>query len=363
MKKIKLLICINITAAIFIAAGLILSLRPGALLYEQNSAERFAKDYVQLSLFYDADTGISKAGYLSSNRSLEKKLVEGSHPETYAAAYSSLQTKALIKTTDGKSADATAILAGGDYFSFHPYELLSGNYFDSETVSPNVIIIDKTTAWQLFGAYDIAGKLVMINDSPFEIYGVIEPSHDRFSEKTYGDKPRVYISFEAADKIIKGFDDSAQAINVVEYILPNPVKSTAVNIVKDTFSVSDDTINITVKENSGRFSPSKIIPKIPKLGTLGVRDKPLVYPFYENAAVIAETELTFIWTGILLFALIPFVTIIILIHAAVKRRKIIAKKCFAGLKKAAKFTVSGTKKLLGKIKKPKNKTNQNGGTT
>jgi hypothetical protein len=361
MKKKKLLICINIIAAFLIAVCLIAATRPRAVLFEQNAAARWAEEFVQLTAIYNADTGISQTEFLTSDRSVSNKLIEASLNEGINSAYSSLQMSVTIKTADGKSSDTTAVLAGGDYFGFHPYTLLSGSYFDGETIAPNVVVLDKTAAWQLFGSYNISGQIVTIGSSVFEVYGVIELPSNRYAGKAlaYGESganPHSYISYASAEKIIPGYADSTKAINVVEYLLPNPVKSTATGIFKEAFSITDESIDVTVFENTNRFSPLRIIPKIPKFNTLGVRDKPLVLPFYENAAVIAETELTALWAGILFIALVPFGTLVILLIFAYKRRKQIGKQILAGIKKLFINIKKTIKKLIEKIKNRKKKT-------
>jgi hypothetical protein len=336
MKNKKLLICINSIAAVFIAAGLIFCASLGDVLFEQKSAERYAKDYAQLSLFYDADSGISLETFRTNERNLIKKLAEKSLPESYIYAVSSLQTAATITADDGKTSNVSAILTGGDYFYIHPYEILSGSYYGRETITPNALVLDEKAAWELFGATDVAGKLVTIKGNIFEIYAVIKPPTDSFTKKTYGEKPRAFISIAAAEKVISDYDSNTKIINIIEYILPNTVKSEAMGILKETYAIDENTIDITAFENTNRFGAARIIPKIPKITDLGVRDKPLVYPFYENAAIKIETQMTVIWFFILLIAVIPFVSIIILIRRVIKMRKKIFEKTVSGIKILAK---------------------------
>jgi hypothetical protein len=333
MKNIKLLICINSIAAVLIAALLILCASFSDVLFEQKSAERFAKGYAQLSLFYNADTGLSLDAFRTNERTLAKKMAEKSLPETYKYAASSLQTAVTINSDDGKSSNVSATLTDGDYFVFHPYEILSGSYYGRETITPNVLVLDEKAAWELFGATDVAGKIVTIKGNVFEIYAVIKPQSDDFTKKTYGEKPRAYISMAAAEKVLSNYTSGTELINIIEYILPNTIKSEAMGIVKDTYAIDENTIDIEAIENTNRFSPLRIIPKITKITSLGVRDKPLVYPFYENAAVLIETTMAVLWFFILLFAVVPFVSAIILIRKAVKMRKKIFEKALAGAKK------------------------------
>jgi hypothetical protein len=311
MKKIKLLICIISAAVVlFFVGGILLSVIANTL-FEQKSAPRWGDKFAQISVFYNADTGIDLSQFQGYDRAIKKKLTENSLSENFVFAYSSLPTSVTLKTADSKSAEVSAAFVGGDYFAFHPYKLLSGNYFDNDTIEPNIIVIDETTAWQLFGSADVSGKMVFINNNPFTVYAVVMPPDDAFTKKTYGTKPRVIISYEAADKALPGFESSSKAINYLEYIIENPVKSTALGVVKDGIGYTDENINIEIVENSSRFNIEKIVPKIPKLPLLEVRDKPIVYPFYENAARIAEIYSEFVWIGIfIVFAVWAVCTVI-----------------------------------------------------
>jgi hypothetical protein len=208
-----------------------------------------------------------------------------------------------------------------------------------------VVILDEAAAWQLFGSFDVASKFVNIGGNIFEIYGVIDEPDDDFTKEVYGDKPRAFISLASADSVISpqipnssasANGASLKAINIIEYVLPNPVKSTAEGILKDVYAITETTVDIELKTNTDRFGAFKIIPKIPKIDTLGVRGKPLVYPFYENAAIIAETDVTLVFAGILFFALIPFATVIILIRRLIKKRKELFKKAVSGVENIAR---------------------------
>ncbi|MDR0992008.1 MAG: ABC transporter permease [Ruminococcus sp.] len=295
MKKIKLLICIISSTLVLLLFGSIALFIISDTLFEQQASERWGKGFAQISVFYTADTGVSLTTYQGYDRAVKKKLTENSLSENIVSAYASLPTAVTLTTADGKTTAASAYFTGGDFFRFHPYELLSGGYYGSDTVEPNVIVIDETAAWQLFGSSDVSGKAVFIDGNLFTIYAVIRPPDDSFTKKTYGDKPRVFISFAAAEKALKGYDSSIKAINCLEFIIENPVKSTALGIVKDGIGYTDTDIDIEIVENSARFDIDKIVPKIPKLALMGVRDKPMVYPFYENAARIAETQMQFVW--------------------------------------------------------------------
>jgi hypothetical protein len=326
MKKIKLLICIISAATVLLLIGGIVLGVISSRLFEQRSAARWGEDFSQVSVFYNADTGISFSEFQGFDRAIKKKLTENALSENFVFAYSSLPTAVRLTSSDGKSADTSAYLVGGDFFEFHPYKILSGNYFDRETVEPNIIVLDETAAWQLFGSPDVTGKMVFINNNPFTIYAVVAPPGDSFTKKTYGDKPRVFISFAAADMALPGYDSASKSINYLEYIIENPVKATALGVVKSGIGYTDNTVNTEIVENTVRFDIDKIVPKIPKIALLSVRDKPIVYPFYENAARLAETNSAFVWIFIFTVAAVWLVCAFIGGRYGFKKLKETAKR-------------------------------------
>ena len=60
-------------------------------------------------------------------------------------------------TGDHGSSDASVIAVGGNYFLFHPLELVSGTYFSESDVMHDRVVLDETLAWKLFGGSNLAG--------------------------------------------------------------------------------------------------------------------------------------------------------------------------------------------------------------
>ena len=57
------------------------------------------------------------------------------------------------------------------FFLFHPFDLISGSFFDSNYVMDDLIIIDKEVAWNLFGSTDVVGQVVNVGSRPHVVCG------------------------------------------------------------------------------------------------------------------------------------------------------------------------------------------------
>ena len=60
-------------------------------------------------------------------------------------------------TGDHGSSDASVVAVGGNYFLFHPLDLVSGTYFSESDVMHDRVVLDETLAWKLFGGSNLTG--------------------------------------------------------------------------------------------------------------------------------------------------------------------------------------------------------------
>lgn len=95
----------------------------------------------------------------------------------YADAYSG-STQLSVSGKSPGSVTVTAIGVGGDYFLFHPLQLLSGGYVSDEDYMADRVVLDAQTAFNLFGSSDVAGMEVTINGKTFPIAGVVKSEDD-----------------------------------------------------------------------------------------------------------------------------------------------------------------------------------------
>ena len=221
----------------------------------------------------------------------------------------------------------TAIGVGGDYFLFHPLQLLSGGYVSDEDYMADRVVLDAQTAFNLFGSSDVAGMEVTINGKTFPIAGVVK-SEDDFATAAALDagaeassdptgvqsasKAMIYMSYAALNAMAE------LPIDCYEIVLPDPVSGFAKKLMTEKFPVGEGEI----VQNTGRFSLSGLISVIGKFGKRVMTTNGVIYPYWENAARMAESYAALLLILGTLFGLMPAVCLtIVLVKLTVREIK------------------------------------------
>lgn len=236
----------------------------------------------------------------SMDAALRSASVEGSEKgRVWTYAYS---TDTLRSVKGPKSSANAAITAcGGDFFIFHPLKFLYGTSFLNDASIPNGAVIDENLAWKIFGAIDVVGMTMSVGDLELTVVGIVtaERSSEAY-EFTYGDTPRMYMSYSAYDKI----NGDASDITAYEVTLPNPVKSFAMNIFKTAVTANEDTTSLT--ETSARYHVANRFENMKQLKYSWVRSNKVNCPYWENearmidytCAIIMFFEVIFLAVGV-----------------------------------------------------------------
>ena len=215
-------------------------------------------------------------------------------------------------TKDGINTDVKAIGVGGDFFIFHPLELIKGAYFGTANLMQDLVIIDEDTAWRLFGSVDVQGMTVKIGDMEHTISGVVKRDKGSLNKAAGNSKPTVYISYNSFTK----FSDT-KYITSYEVIMPNLTKDYAYKIVKKGLDLPKSKCEIV--ENSDRYSLEALIGVIRDYGKRSMKTNTVIYPYWENVARGREDRCA----ALLLMGII--LLIIYLVYIIVKLIKIIKK--------------------------------------
>lgn len=252
---------------------------------EQTMAERWSKEggVSQISCFFSVNAGVTEERLEEFEHALDDYLTENSieiqspNPgaRLWADAYSG---EGKITLTGGKAsveADATGI--GGDFFLFHPQELLYGSYFSGNDLNQDYCVIDEDAAWQLFGSNNVAGMSVTIGGVPYIVQGVIRRPDSRLVKAAGLDSTRVYVSYRTLEQY-----GTANGINHYEIVMPNPVKQFAYKYVKE--QLGTDERETEVVENSTRFGLLGCLKRIGAFGTRSMNGRAIIYPYWENFA-------------------------------------------------------------------------------
>lgn len=247
-----------------------------------SSGERFAV----LTLYTEEGSALSKDQVETWAHQMDAALLESSitpseNGRSWAYTYAVEETMSVTGPRDKATAEVTA--AGGDFFVFHPQEFVYGSPFLNDPSNPNGVVLDEDLAWKIFGATDVVGMEMTINDVPFVVSGITKRASDRsIYNYTYGERPRMFMSYAGYIKL-RG-DDSH--ITMFEATLPNPVRSFARNLFDKVITTNEETM--TVLEASDRFSLQNRWNNSKQLKYSWIRENKIEYPYWENEAKVAD---------------------------------------------------------------------------
>lgn len=318
-KQIKLGLSAGICAILFLILTGVIALLAGAQA-EQRIARRWSSEggTAQVSCFFSPNAGVTQDSIESFEHSLDNALKEASIEQEspnpgarlWADAYSADGTITL--STDKGTVQADALGIGGDFFLFHQLRLLSGSYFSGNDLMHDYVILDRETAWQLFGSTDVAGMLVTISGRPHMVIGVVERPSGKLYEAAGLDGPRVFVSYET----LSAYGNSG-GINHFEIVMPNPVKQYALNYVREQLGSQEREVEIL--ENSTRYSIGKRLRLLLDFGTRSMNGKAIIYPYWENVARGYEDILALLTLFQMVFAVYP--SGVLLVWIAIRWKK------------------------------------------
>ena len=311
----------------------------------QTLAQRFDKSgkYAQVSAFITDDYALDKNNLPIAEygfvQALEKAGVDISEEtgRTYLYGYSKPVGPVFISGSKG-SAAAEATAVGGDFFMFHPYELCSGTYFDTEDVNGDGVILDTDTAWTLFGSSNVAGMQVDIGGRIYPVRGVIRRDTGLFTKASGEDDSMIFISYGVADSMLGGGEYGEKTgITCFEILMKNPVRhfayDTLKKVLEDSYGVQEGSCELV--ENSSRFSLLSELKVVLNMGKRSMKTNSVTYPGWENRARGYEDVVSVLTLVKCLLFIYPIVIIVIYAIRLVKILKEKIKKLIASIRKKA----------------------------
>lgn len=326
MNKKLLITALAAANVLSIGTGVTLTAVGSSLAKSQSynyAAQRWdsEKGCTQLSCFFTDDAAYSVQSLPYIKQSLTDKLknvgVIAEDGQTLIPEAYSRNAGQMTVTCDrtGRS-EAMVTATGGDFFLFRDFKLLDGAFYTESDIMQDGAVIDRMLAWELYGSEDIAGMSLYLNGVKFYISGVIDTPQTKQEKKTAGDMPRVYISYDGYKLLnggySEGYDSPTSTLTCYECVVPNPVENFAYNALNDQLGGTYNT-SIAIVNNTERFDSSKLAKKYKNLSDYAISDKPLIYPYWENASRITEFRLTGIYHFRKLTYIIPVLTSLLLI--------------------------------------------------
>ncbi len=247
--------------------------------------------FAQISLYYDQNNAFPLNTLYRNRMELQKQMEQNAvspaneRARLFLDAFSGETT--LTLTSSRSSVSVTATVCGGSFFFFHPVDLYCGSYFSEDSETINTVILDEYAAWQLFGALDVAGMEVTLNDQPFRVVGVSKTPAGTIEKNAYGAQPRIYINY-AGLRMANQFDQ----ITCYEVLLPNPIKNFAKNMITTAFGISATVRASTVVlyDSTSRFSFETLAKQVPDFFARSMRWDRVIPPWWENIARVAEAK-------------------------------------------------------------------------
>ncbi len=261
---------------------------PGADAVQRWQAEDSPHPHTKLSIYFDTTSCIDlNTVYLQRmniSRSLEENAIaipEGA--SGYIDAFSG--ETALSVTTERATIRVEATACGGDFFFFHPFTLIHGDYFSEDDLTAHSVILDEYAAWQLFGATEVAGMDVTIGGQPFRVAGVCQKPTDLLGSTTWGETPRIFVNYIGL-RMTTGFDRAS----CYEIVMPDPIDDFAAGVLRNHFSVDETSTDAVIYEDSRRFSFETLAKASPDFFMRAIRYDRILPPFWENSIRVTETK-------------------------------------------------------------------------
>ena len=354
VRKIVLTIACLCSLILFI----VLSLISSAIIRKQDTQQAALRwsdegDVSQISCFFSVNAYVTEDFLEEFSHKVDAALQESSveiqseNPgaRLWVDAFSANGTISIKGSIGSITSDAIGI--GGDFFLFHPIQLVSGSYFSGNDLMQDYCVLDELAAWKLFGSNNIAGQVVEIGGVSHIVTGVVKHKTGKLQEEAGLEDMLVYVSYDSLQKY--GMNNG---INHYEILMPNPVKEYAYNYVKDNIGISEKEVEIV--ENSNRYSVWSRVKQIGKLPTRAMNGKAIIYPYWENVARANEDILAFIMLGELIFLGFPSIVVLIILIRLWKKKtwtvKSVLIKCKDKLLSAWDFVRN---KMKSKRKRPK----------
>ncbi len=300
----RLPLILSLILAVCCAACLLLSRAAAGTLDAQKAAERWQGEseqrFAQISCFLPAGEGLSMEKLFGFRSSMAQKLKDASFDlEKDGALYHDAWSRSgTVKVSAGRwGGEVLAVAVGGHFFDFHPLRLVSGNYLSPGDLMEDRVLLDRETAWLLFGGSDLSGMSFAINGQPFVVAGVYEHARDRFSRLAEGEGMCIYMSYDAFTRLFPEQKD----VSCYEFVMAEPVKGFARTAAEEKFPVK----RAEILDNTVRFEPMRLLRLVKNSAERSMRRSAALYPSWENAARAAEDRAAFLLAAGLVCGLFP----------------------------------------------------------
>ncbi|MBQ9685312.1 MAG: ABC transporter permease [Oscillospiraceae bacterium] len=258
--------------------------------------------FAQISCFMPTADGLSMERLYAFRNDMAQKLIGASlDPQKDTGLYTDAWCSfGKVKVSAGRrSGEVQAVAVGGRFFDFHPLQLLSGNYLSPDDVMDDRVLLDRETAWLLFGGTELTGMSFSINGTPFVVAGVYERESDRFSKSADDGGMCIYMSWEGYCRLT----ETEPGIVCYELVMAEPVKGFVYSAVEEKFPIK----TAELVDNSHRYEADRLLKLLKNRTERSMRKGNVTLPYWENAARASEDSAAQLLAGAMLLATVPAV--------------------------------------------------------
>ena len=274
-------------------------------LVDQEMAKRWSdkKDVAQISAFYGEGVIENSNYFRQITTGIDQALINASissetdNPDARLWIDAvSRQGQVSLKSKMGQ-VEIDAVGTKGEFFLFHPLQLVSGSYISERNLMKDGVMIDEETAWQLFGSSDVAGQQVELQGVPHIVVGVYKRPQGRIQEAAGLKEPLCFLGIDSLEQY-----GSARGGYFYEIVLPNPIKGFALSTMNTVLGAENTQVKLV--ENTTRYQTLSLLKVLQSFGIRSMTSESIVYPYWENVARGYED----------IFALILLIKILLLIY-------------------------------------------------
>ncbi len=255
----------------------------------------------------DTGAGLQLRAVEQIRQSLNKSIAE--QQLKIVDTYAGFSSQTLTRSADGISVSQSVTLdltgVGNHFSQLHQLVLVSGSFVQEDSWNSRMIALDETAAWQLFGATDIAGMTLMIQNQTYTVSGVVRLPQSWQDRLAIGNLPQAFVSYSALRTL-----DSKASITTYEARVPEPVPGMGASFFRDALAAGGlDAADLLIVDHEQRLTLNALASQWMNVGNRALVVKTPVLPWWENsrraAADLASSLLLAVWISGL-FVLLAF---------------------------------------------------------
>ena len=274
----------------------------------QFAAERWqagGTKYSQVSAFISEDAAFTDNAVLFTRQAVDEALTvvsldaENDGSRLWIDAYSA--EASVSASNDVNTQTARAICTGGDFFRFHPLDMISGWYYSGDEATDAIVVLDQNLAWKIFGGTDVAGMELYVNGYACTVAGVASVPQNKDEKGAYGSEATLYIPYSFLERQESG----APVVTCYEAVLPEAVKDFGTETIKKALGFEDT--QCEVLQNTDRFGFGNSLGVAKTYESRSQRTGRIYYPWWENAARAVESRSSLLAVLLILLAIYPVI--------------------------------------------------------